>query len=223
MFEQEIEMEKKQGSAIPLMLMVGLIVILVGVAGYFVAQSRKVLTKTDAGTAVTNILAAQGPVTVTFHTGMVRDGYSESPTDTRYKLLQKAGIITIGKAKGDKIPVTLTAKGSDLLKQIQGVKQTTEDNETVKFEVPLASRKLVEVSQVTMNGPERATVQFTWKWAPNALGEDFDAAGSLVGGFNTWDRVSLIDKYGARFYHEAPTKVAIALVKADQGWQPATE
>jgi hypothetical protein len=223
MFEQEIEMEKKQGSAIPILLMVGLIVALVGVAGYYLAESRKVLTPTDAASVVTNVLAAQGPVTVTFHTGMVKDGYSETPKDARYKLLQKIGIINIGKAKGEKIPVEVTPKGSALLKQISGVQQTKNEDGNIEYVVPLAGRKLVAVSRVTMNGPERATVQFSWRWDPSAIGESFDAAGPVVAGFNTWDRVSLIDKYGARFYHEAPTKVAIALVKGDSGWGPSNE
>lgn len=223
MFEQELEMEKKQGSAIPLLLMVGLILALVGVAGYYLVQSHKVLTKADAGTAVASILKAQGPVTVTLHTGMVPDGYAESPSDARYRLLQKAGIITIGKAKGEKIPVALTDKGNELLKQIEGVVQNKEDNGTEKYVVPLATRRLVDVSSVTMDNPARARVEFSWKWEPNALGENFDAAGALIEGFNSWDRVSLIDKFGARFYHEAPTKVVVALIKGDQGWQAATE
>ena len=33
----------------------------------------------------------------------------------------------------------------------------------------------------------------------------------------------IINKYGAHFYHEAPTKVVLALMKTDRGWQVATE
>ena len=39
-------------------------------------------------------------------------------------------------------------------------------------------------------------------------GDLFDAAGPAVKAFNTWDRSTLIDKYGANFYHDpAPTRV----------------
>jgi hypothetical protein len=74
-----------------------------------------------------------------------------------------------------------------------------------------------------MNGPERATVEFSWKWDPNKFGNLLDASGSLVKSFNTWDRATLIDKYGANFYHAEPTKMALVLVKTPKGWQVATE
>ena len=223
MFEQEIELEKKQSGTLPLLLMTALIVALVGVTGYFLLESRKVLAPAEAATVVTNILNAQSPPTVSFHTGLVKEGYVENPRDVRYRALEKAGLLKVGKTKGFKDPVTLTAKGSELLKQIPGVKQSKDPDGTDAYAVPLATRKLVEISKITMNGPERATVQFEWRWEPNALGESFDAAGPMLAGFKTLDRVQLIDKYGARFYHDAPTKVTIALVKDAQGWQAATE
>jgi hypothetical protein len=89
--------------------------------------------------------------------------------------------------------------------------------------VPVAERKLVEVSKVTMNGPTHALVDFTWKWETNKLGNLFDAGGSMVKSFNTWDRATLIQKYGANFYHSDPTKVTIALAKSDSGWHIASE
>jgi hypothetical protein len=223
MFEQEIELEKRESGVLPLLLMVALIVALVGVAAYFLRESRRQLAKSEAAVAITQILNNQAPPTVTFHTGLVTEGYSESPLDVRYRLLEKAGIITIAKAKHYKDVVKLTSKGSDLLNQIPGVKQSKDPDGTAGYEVPLAARKLVEVSKITMNGPERATVQFAWQWDPNALGQSFDAGSPLVAKFNTFDRVSLIDKYGVRFYHDAPTRVTVALTKADEGWQPAVD
>ena len=224
MFEQEIELEKKQSGALPLFLMVALIVALVGVAGYFLIESRKVLAPSEAAPVISDLLIAQAPPTVTFHTGLVKEGYYESPRDVRYKLLEKCGVITVGKTKGAKAPVAFTAKGTELLKQIPGVKQSKDPDNTDAWVVPLASRKLVELSSITMSGPERATVQYTWKWEPNPLGENFDASGPMLAKFSTQDRVQLIDKHGARFYHEAPTKVAVALVKTSKGkWEPATE
>jgi hypothetical protein len=223
MFEQEIELEKRESGVLPLLLMVALIVALVGVAVYFLRESRKVLANSDATTAVTAILTSQAPPTVSFHTGLVKEGYSESPLDVRYRLLEKAGVLTVTKQKGGKDQVKFTDKGSELVKQIPGVKESKDPDGTEAYEVPLAARKLVEVSKITMNGPERATVQFAWQWDPNALGQSFDASGPFVAKFNTFDRVSLIDKYGARFYHEPPTKVTVALVKSDKGWQPAVD
>jgi hypothetical protein len=43
MFEQEVEMEQRQSSVVPLLLIIAMIVAFVGVAGYYVAQNRKVL------------------------------------------------------------------------------------------------------------------------------------------------------------------------------------
>jgi hypothetical protein len=223
MFEQEIEMEKKQSSAIPLLLMVGLIVGLVAVAVYFLAESRKVLAPAEATTIVENILKIQGPTTVSFHTGSVKERYDENAHDARYKLLEKISVVKIGKTKAEHTPVSLTPKGTELLQQIADVKQSKDDDGNVAYVVPLASRKLVQVSKITMSGPERATVEYSWRWAPNALGEGFDAAGSGLTGLNTWDRATLIDKYGARFYHEPPTQVTVNLMKTQQGWQIATE
>lgn len=223
MFEQEIELEKRQSATVPLLLIVALIVAVVGVAMYYVIESRKVLGTAEAANLAISLLNAQGPATVTFQAGLVKEQFNEGPRDARYRLLEKLGIVKLGKSKGPKTPVALTPKGTELLKQITGVKQSkdTEGNET--YIVPLAARRLVDVSGVTMTGTGRATVEYTWQWEPNALGEGFDASGDGVGSFNTWDRATLIDKYGVRFYHDAPARVAIAVVKTSQGWQVATE
>jgi flagellar basal body-associated protein FliL len=70
MFEQEIEMEKRTSSIVPLLLIVSLIVAVVGVSIYFVIQSRKVLTTAEANSVVTGILDGQGPITLRFQTGI---------------------------------------------------------------------------------------------------------------------------------------------------------
>jgi hypothetical protein len=75
-----------------------------------------------------------------------------------------------------------------------------------------------------MINPERAIIDFTWKWEPNKLGNLFDASGSMVKSFNTWDRATLIQKYGANFYHGDPTSVRLTVVKDEKlGWQVAIE
>jgi hypothetical protein len=44
-----------------------------------------------------------------------------------------------------------------------------------------------------------------------------------VKSFSTWDRGTLIAKYGVKFYHAAPTKASMAFARKDNGWQIATE
>jgi len=223
MFEQEIELEKRQSSAVPLLIIVVLIIALVGITVHFLMESRKVLAPADAAQVVTKILNEQGPTTVSFHTGLVGERFDESPTDARYRLLEKAGVLTVKKERGENMRVSLTPHGEELLKQISGVKQTKEDKGTESYVVPLATRKLVSVSKITMSGPERATIGYSWRWEPNALGQSFDASGGKLSDFNSYDRVALIDKFGARFYDEPPTPVSTVVVKSPQGWQIATE
>jgi hypothetical protein len=138
--------------------------------------------------------------------------------------LEKAGIVKLGKASQHGVPVALTSDGQKLLSEIPNVSQVKEKDGTDLYVVPLAERRLVDISKITMNSPTRATIIYSWKWEPNRLGNLFDASGSLVKSFNTWDRSTLIDKYGANFYHGDPTKVQIVLTKPDNGpWQPFVE
>ena len=66
-------------------------------------------------------------------------------------------------------------------------------------------------------------MQYTWKWVPNRLGTEFDASGSLVKSFATWDRATLIKSYGVDFYSGAPTKASIVLMEKDGNWKPYVE
>ena len=222
MFEQEIEMEKKTSSIVPLLLILSLIVAVVGVSIYFVIQSRKVLTTAEANSIVVGILDGQGPITLHFQTGIVKA--VDRPRDPHYRLLEKAGYLKIGKDTSDrKTPVALSPKGEAFLAELAGVKKSKNKDGNDEYAVPLAQRKVVEIGKVTMLTPSRANVEYTWKWETSKAGDMFDAAGPTVKAFNTWDRSTLIDKYGAHFYHAAPTKVAVALLKTDKGWQIATE
>jgi hypothetical protein len=223
MFEQEIEMEKQQSSVLPLLLVVALVVATVGAGIYFLIQSRQVLTTQEATNLAVEVLKVRGPATVKFHTGALRPSMDDRPGDPHYRLLEKAGVVKLQKAKGGTGTVALTPKGEALLKQISGVKESKEKDGTEAYVVPLAERKLVTVSNVTMTGTGRAQVQFTWKWETNVLGESFDASGPALKAFNTWDRATLIQKYGAAFYHEAPKTIVIAAEKGDKGWQLASE
>jgi hypothetical protein len=223
MFEQEIELEKRESSVVPLLLIVVMILAIVGVAGYYIWLNKQVLSNADASTVIAASLQNQGPATVHFHTGLVKASVEEKPEDPHYRLLEKAGIVKLSKSNGRTFPIAMTDQGEKLLAEIPGVTKTKEKDDTTLYVVPLAERKLVQVSKVTMSGPSRATVEYSWKWAPNKLGNLFDASGSLVKSFSTWDRSNLIDKYGANFYHGDATKAAVLLIKGDKGWQIAME
>ena len=158
---------------------------------------------------------------------MVKGSVDDKPHDPNYKLLEKAGLIKLGKdtgAYGTITPVALTLEGQRLLGEIPGVTKTKEKDGTDIYLIPIAERKLVGISNVKMINPERAVIDFTWKWEPNKLGNLFDASGSMVKSFNTWDRATLIQKYGANFYHGDPTSVSLLVVKDEKlGWQVAFE
>lgn len=221
MFEQELELEKRESSIVPLLLIVTLIVAVVAVSLYFVVESRKVLTMTEATPIVLAALDSQGPATVRFQSGMIESA-SAKTLDPHYRLLQEAGYIKVGKGKNGKLPISLTPQGQAFLDKIAGVKKSKRKDENDEYVVPLAQRKLVEIGKITMITSSKAAVEYSWKWETNPAGELFDATGPAVKSFNTWDRATLIDKYGAAFYHAAPTKATMALVKNDKVWQVAT-
>ena len=223
MFEQEIEMEKKESSIVPLLLIVTMIVAVVGVALYFVAESRRVLTTAEATAVILASLDSQGQPTLRFQTGTFKASVGDNPRDPHYRLLEKAGYLKIGKDVNWKTPVALTPQGEAFLADLAGVKKSKNKDSNDEYVVPLARRQLLEVGKVTMITPSRATVEYTWKWDTNKAGDLFDAGGPAVKAFNAWDRSSLIDKHGANFYHDAPTKVTVALSKGDKGWMIATE
>jgi len=226
MFEQELEMEKRNSSVVPLLLIVTLILVIVGVSGYYVLQSRKVLTNQEAAEVAVSVLRLQGPATVRFHTGIIKSSIDDKPHDPHYRLLEKAGLVRVGKDTGTYktiTPIELTDQGKRLLEEIPGVTKGSEKDGTQIYSVPLAERKLIAVTKVTMVNPTVALVDITWKWEPNKLGNLFDASGSMVKEFNTWDRATLIQKYGADFYHGDPTRVTLSMMKGDNGWQIANE
>jgi len=227
MFEQEMELEKQESSVVPLLLISALILTIVGVAGYYLIQNRKVVTLQEATQVAASALKDQGPATLRFHTGLVKSSVNDNPTAPHYRLLEKAGLVRLGKvqgAYGTITPVALTPGGQELLKRIDGVQHSTEKDGTELYVVPVAERRLLSVSNIKMLSPTSATINITWDWKTNPLGELLDAGGSMVKSFNTWDRATLIQKYGANFYHAAPTQVTLALAKSDSGvWQIATE
>ena len=223
MFEQEVELEKSHSSTVPLLLIVSLILAVVGLAGYFTWESTRVLSTQEASGIANAAIQELGPVVIHVQTGNLTSNVSLKPHDPNYVLLEKAGLLKVGKAKGSITPVQLTGKGEAQLREIAGVKTTHEKDGSDIYAVPIAQRRLLGVSKVTMNGPGRATIEYTWRWEPNSVGDMFDASGSLVQSFNTWDRSTLINKYGADFYHGSPARGVLVLAKGDNGWQIAEE
>ncbi len=69
MFEQELEIEKRQSGVLPLLLMVGLIVAVVGAAVYFTLQSRKSISEQEASQIISPMLQNAGPAGVKCQTG----------------------------------------------------------------------------------------------------------------------------------------------------------
>ncbi len=220
MFEQELEMEEREASAVPLLLIVALILVIVGVSGYYLWQYRQVLTPQEAASVI-DAVEAQMPATINVHVGKVTASVNVKPHDPNYRLLEKAGFLKLGKDQGPVTLVTLTSEGEAQLQKIAGVTKTKEEDGTEIYAVPIADRRLVEISKVTMTNPSHAIVDFIWKWEPNQLGEAFDASGPLVKSFNTWERGALIDKYGANFYHADPVKTTLTLAKVGKRWEIA--
>jgi len=224
MFAAEIQMEKSSSNFFPLVLIFGLILVVGGTIYYFVKVARDVLTTPVATTTITQILKSQAPGSIRFSTGTVVSSVNEKPNDPQYKLLAKANIVVI-KAKGpNSLIVNLTDTGEKLLGEINGVQKTKNPDGTTTYIVPLALRTLVSIDQVKMIKPHFAQVNYTWKWEPNRLGQEFDASASMVKSFNTWDRATLIKSYGVDFYGAVPSKASVVLQETNEGnWKPYVE
>src|ERR1700740_2417388 len=111
MFEQEIEMEQRQSSVVPLLLIILMIVAFVGVAAYYVGQNQKVLPLSEASSLITKSLKETGPVPIQFRTGMVIASVAERPHGPNYRLLEKAGLLNVGQAQGRATPVAPNSGG----------------------------------------------------------------------------------------------------------------
>ncbi len=218
MFEQEIELEEKEGSGLgPIVVVLILVGLLVGGIGYFVFQTRQMLKAEDATPVIVASLNARGPALLKFRSGRVDD----HPDGPHYKLLADAGLIKITPIKQSvDIDVVLTPEGENLVTTIPKVEKLAKENAT-EYVVPLAGREFVGVSKITKLAPGRFQVDYTWKWIPTQLGEMFDVNSQYMKKFGTYDRTVLIDRYGADFYKGDPNKSTITIVKGPNGW--ATE
>jgi hypothetical protein len=218
MFEAEVEMEKRS-SFVPLLLMLCLLALIVGTVAYvlFQVRGKTPLSAQEASGIVTAALQGPGPAIIHFRTGLVRN--DEKLPDPNYRLLEKAGIVKLGKAAQGSVLVSLTPEGERLLTGIPGCTKSKEADGTFSYRAPLAQRQFVSIAGVNMNGADNAIVEYNWKWLPNQLGDVFDAGGPLVKSFNFWERQTLINKYEVDFYHGNPTKSTLALARNNREWK----
>jgi hypothetical protein len=220
MFEAELEMERRS-SLLPLLLMMCLVVAIVGLIGYVIVQTKgqPPLSAQEANAIVAAAVHGPGPAIIHFRTGLVRPSDDVKPADPNYRLLEKAGIIKLAKPVRGSVAVSITPEGERLLTGLPGVKKAQEKDGTFSYEVPLAQRQFVSIAGVNMVSGNAATVDYNWKWAPNQLGDVFDAGGPLVKSFNLWERQTLINKYEVAFYNAATTKSTLALARNGKEWK----
>ncbi len=220
MFEAEVEMERRS-SILPLLLMLCLLAAIMGLATYVLFQFRgkTPLRAQDASGTVAAALQGRGPVVIHFRTGLLKPSADEKPGDPNYRLLEKAGIIKLGKEAKGSVMVSITPEGERLMSGVPGFKKSKEADGTFSYQAPLAQRQLVSIAGVTMIGVNNAIVEYTWKWVPNQLGDVFDAGGPLVKSFNLWERQTLINKYQVDFYNANPTRSTLTLVRNGREWK----
>ena len=222
MFEQEIELEAKEGSSYgPLVIILLLVGLFVGGLGIVIYQGKQTVKAEDATAIIQQKLDHIPPVTFTFSTGNVSYGAADAPTQPQYKLLVNAGYLKIGKGKGWAEQVDLTPAGKEFLATIPNVSTMPDKNGITIYRVPLAHMKLVSTGAITKVATHRCSVQYTWAWETTKAGDLFDVAGKPVQSLQTYDRSMLIDQHGANYYHNPPTQSAINVVKGDKGWEEA--
>ena len=224
LFAAEVEMERKSSNLGALIMVFALVLVVGGTIFYFVKTAREVLTVPVATNSINDILKAQGAGKLSFSVGTVVSSVNEKPNDPHYKLLAKAGILTIKPKSWNSIYSNLTPAGEKVLGEIKGVDKGKNPDGSTTYVVPLAERKIVQIDKITMIKPHLARVDYTWRWEPNRLGKEFDASSDLVRSFNTWDRGTLIKDHGVDFYSAAPPKASVVLVETKDGtWKPYVE
>lgn len=224
MFEQELELEKKEGSSFgPIVVVLLMVILFIGGLGVVIYQSNITLKPGEATAAVETKLKATPPVTVMFHTGNVSYSYADAPNDPQYVLLQKAGFLKVGKGKGYAAQVDSTPAGKKFLESFPDVKGVPNTDKTaLGYNLPLATRKLVGIGKITKLAQRTFRAEYTWQWVPTPAGDLFDIDGKLVQSLPLYDRGQLIDQHGANYYHGAPSQGALVLIKRDTGWEPVS-
>jgi hypothetical protein len=224
MFEDEIKMEEKSSNVMPLLMVLGLVLAVGGALAYFILESKRTVSESEATQAATGLLNALGPEQVHFHVGFVKANVDEKPFDPHYKLLAKAGLLKLGKPTYKGLDVALTPQGKELF-QALGAKTETNKDGTEAYTVTLATRKLVKISKVEVISPGRAVLEYQWNWEPTKLGLVFDINSPEMKSLTNWESVTLIQKYGATYYQDSKVKTeAVVLLWDDKSnvWKPAS-
>jgi hypothetical protein len=224
MFEDEIRMEEKSSSILPMLMVATLVLGVVAVAAYLINESMRTVSAEEALTATKAVVLAQRPETVHFHVGFVKPGKGDQPFDPHYRLLEKAGLVKLGKATYKGLDVKLTPAGAELLRACGAHEEKNQDG-TVDYTVTLAERKLLKVTKVERVNSRKALVQYEWNWQPTQFGLVFDINGPAMSKLPVYDTAVLIDKYGATYYTEAkPQTSAFTLVWDEQRrtWRPGS-
>jgi hypothetical protein len=183
---------------------------------------KKGLSQDEAKALIETQLKSKG-TSIHFHAGKVVSSMDEQAKDPHYKLLAKAGYLNVKDVAWNTIIANVTPTGEKEFSEIPGFKKWENPDKTTSYEIPLASRKLVKINSVTLNGPSAAKVEYEWAWQTTKIGDLFDASGDTLKSFSTWDRTKLIQKYGADFYKNGNQKETVRMIKGDNGWKVANE
>jgi hypothetical protein len=119
----------------------------------------------------------QEPRTVRLATGELPSGamtVADYKADQVYRVLQELDLITIepGSTK-QTTRVLLTQRGLEASKQWEWKRSEATDGKLSwdVWQIPVATREVVEVLKPASGIPGTAVVEFVWKWAPTPLGE----------------------------------------------------
>lgn len=216
MFEEEMKLEDRSSSVGPILLIVAVCLTIVGTAVYVMLEAHKGMSQAEARQAVAAMLQQHGAATTHFRVGMLPASSSEKGTEANYQLLEHAQIISTEK-RDNGVQVTLTENGARFVNSIAGTTHTRQSDGTEEYVVPLGTRELVSVTAVNVLSPSSATIHYTWRWRPTAMGDIFDLDGNYAGAFDVWQRAELA-KAGADLFHSAPVPDEY---NATSGWQLA--
>src|SRR5271166_2294651 len=164
LFAAEVEMEKKSSNFGPLIMIAALVFVVGGTIFYFFKTSREVLTVPVVTNSVNEILKSEGGGKIHFSVGTIVSSVNEKPMDPHYKLLAKAGILTIKPKRWNSIYANLTPGGEKVMAEIKGGDKGKNSDGNTTYVVPLAERKIVSIDKITMIKLHLARVDYTWKW-----------------------------------------------------------
>jgi hypothetical protein len=216
MFEDEVKMEEKSSNWVPMAMALGLVLALAGGIAYFIIEAKRNVSEAEAAQVAAAVLKAQGPEQIHFHVGTLKPSVDEKLTDPHYRLLDKIGVVHVGKPdKKGLLPVALTPEGKAMLAACGNTEERNADG-SKGMTVTLANRKLLKVTRIDMISPGRARIEYEWNWVPTQLGDDFDVNSKYVAAMNTWDRLTLIQKYGVDYYADSKAKKDSIAVVWDQ-------